>query len=55
MADDILSEELQTSVVYIGVSGPVGRIRDRLTGFPDLARSIQDMFLSGEKLAVTLI
>jgi len=34
---------------------PVGRIRDRLTGFPDLTTSIEDMFVSGDKLAVTLI
>jgi hypothetical protein len=36
------------------VAGPVGRIRDRLTGFPDVTTSIQDMFVSGNKLAVTL-
>jgi SnoaL-like polyketide cyclase/Sigma-70, region 4 len=35
--------------------GPVGRIRDRLTAFPDLTTTIQDMFVSGDKLAVTLI
>jgi predicted ester cyclase len=29
--------------------------RDRLAGFPDLTTSIQDMFVSGDKLAVTLI
>jgi SnoaL-like polyketide cyclase len=31
------------------------RIRDRLVGFPDLTMSIQDMFDSGDKLAVTLM
>ena len=55
MADDIFSEEVQTNGVHVGVAGPVGRIRDRLTGFPDLTTSIQDMFVSGNKLAVTLI
>ena len=55
MADDIFSEELRTNGVHVGVVGPVGRIRDRLTGFPDLTTSIEDMFVSGDKLAITLI
>jgi predicted ester cyclase len=55
MADDIFSEDLQTNGVHVGVSGPVGRIRDRLTGFPDLTTTIEDMFVSGDKLAVTLV
>jgi len=55
MADDIFSEDLQTNGVHVGVAGPVGRIRDRLTGFPDLTTSIQDMLVSGDKLAVTLM
>ena len=55
MADGIFSEDLRTNGVRLGVAGPVGRIRDRLTGFPDLTTSIQDMFVSGDKLAVTLM
>jgi predicted ester cyclase len=55
MADAIFSEDLRTNGVQVGVAGPAGRIRDRLTGFPDLTTSIQDMFVSGDKLAVTLI
>jgi predicted ester cyclase len=55
MADDIFSEELRTNGVHVGVAGPVGRIRDRLAGFPDLTTTIEDMFVSGDKLAVTLI
>jgi predicted ester cyclase len=55
MADGIFSEEVRTNGIRVGVAGPVGRIRDRLTGFPDLTTSIQDMFVSGDKLAVTLI
>src|SRR5580700_3300619 len=51
MAADIFSEELRTNGVHVGASGPVARIRDRLTGFPDLATSIEDMFVSGDKLA----
>jgi predicted ester cyclase len=55
MADDIFSEDLRTNGVHVGVAGPVGRIRDRLTGFPDVTTSIEDMFVSGDKLAVTLL
>jgi predicted ester cyclase len=55
MAGDIFSEELRTNGVHVGVAGPVARIRDRLTGFPDLTTSIEDMFVSGEKLAITLM
>jgi len=55
LAEDMFSEELRTNGVHVGVAGPVGRIRDRLTGFPDLSTSIEDMFVSGNKLAVTLI
>jgi predicted ester cyclase len=55
MADDIFSEELRTNGVHVGVAGPVARIRDRLAGFADLATSIEDMFVSGDKLAVTLV
>jgi len=55
MADGIFSEELRTNGVHVGVAGPVGRIRDRLAGFPDLTTSIEDMFVSGDKLAVTLM
>jgi SnoaL-like polyketide cyclase len=49
MADDIFSPELHTNGVRVGVAGPVGRIRDRLTAFPDLATTIEDMFVSGDK------
>jgi len=55
MADGIFSKNLRTNGVHVGVAGPVGRIRERLTGFPDLTISIQDMFVSGDKLAVTLM
>jgi predicted ester cyclase len=55
MAGDIFSEDLRTNGVHAGVAGPAGRIRDRLTGFPDLTTAIEDMFVSGDKLAVTLI
>jgi len=55
MAGVIFSEDVRTNGVRVGVAGPVGRIRDRLAGFPDLTTSIQDMFVSGDKLAVTLI
>jgi len=55
MAEDLFSADLRTNGVHVGVAGPVGRIRDRLTGFPDLTTSIQDMFVSGDKLAVTLM
>jgi steroid delta-isomerase-like uncharacterized protein len=55
MADDIFGEDLRTNGVHVGVAGPVGRIRERLTAFPDLATTIEDMFVSGDKLAVTLI
>ena len=55
MAEDIFSEEVRTNGVRVGVSGPVGRIRDRLTGFSDLTTTIQDIFVFGDKLAVTLI
>ena len=55
LANDIFSEELQTNGVQVGTAGPVGRIRDRLNGFPDLTTAIEDMFVSGDKLAVTLI
>jgi predicted ester cyclase len=55
MANDIFSEELRTNGIHVGVAGPVGRIRDRLTGFPDVTTTIEDMFVSGDKLAITLI
>jgi steroid delta-isomerase-like uncharacterized protein len=55
MADEIFSEEVRTNGVHVGVAGPVGRISERLTGFPDLTTSIVDMFVSGDKLAVSLI
>jgi predicted ester cyclase len=55
MAGAIFSDELRTNGVQVGVAGPVGRISDRLRGFPDLTTSIEDRFVSGDKLAVTLI
>jgi predicted ester cyclase len=55
LADDIFSASLTTNGVHVGVAGPVGRIRDRLLGFPDLTTAIEDLFVSGDKLAVTLI
>jgi predicted ester cyclase len=54
MASRIFSDELRTNGVHVGVAGPVGRIRDRLAAFPDLTTRIEDMFASGDKLAVTL-
>ena len=55
MADSIFAEDVRTNGVHVGVAGPAGRIRDRLMGFPDLTTSIEDMFVSGDKLAVTLM
>jgi predicted ester cyclase len=55
LADDIFSSELRTNGTLVGVAGPVGRIRERLTAFPDLTTDIEDVFVSGDKLAVTLI
>jgi len=55
MASRLFSEELRTNGVHVGVAGPVSRIRDRLAAFPDLATRIEDMFASGDKLAVTLM
>lgn len=55
MAAEIFSSELRTNGVHVGIAGPVSRIRDRLTGFPDLTTRIDDIFVSGDKLAVTLM
>jgi steroid delta-isomerase-like uncharacterized protein len=55
LADGLFSDELRTNGVHVGKAGPVGRIRDRLNAFPDLTTTIEDMFVSGDKLAVTLI
>ena len=55
MADSIFSEDLRNNGVHVGVAGPVGRIRERLTAFPDLITNIEELFVSGDKLAVTLI
>jgi predicted ester cyclase len=55
LADGIFSEDLRTNGIHVGLAGPVGRIRDRLIGFPDVTTSTQDIFVSGDKLAVTLI
>ena len=55
MAGQIFRRDLRTNGVHVGVAGPVGRIRERLAGFPDLTTTIQDLFVSGDKLAVTLI
>lgn len=55
LANDIFSEELRTNGSHVGIAGPVGRIRDRLIGFPDLTTTIEDMFASGDKLAITLM
>lgn len=55
LAGDIFSEGLRTNGVHVGIAGPVGRIRDRLAGFPDLTTTIEDLFVCGDKLAVTLI
>lgn len=54
MASRIFSEDLRINGVQVGVAGPVSRIRDRLAAFPDLTTAIEDMFASGDKLAVTL-
>jgi predicted ester cyclase len=55
LAGGIFGEDVRTNGVQVGVAGPVGRIRERLTAFPDLTTSIEDIFVSGDKLAVTLM
>jgi predicted ester cyclase len=55
LADDIFSTDLRNNGVQVGIAGPVGRIRDRLSAFPDLTTTIEDLFVSADKLAVTLI
>ena len=37
MAEEIFGEDLRTNGVHVGVAGPVGRIRERLAGFPDVS------------------
>jgi len=55
MAGDIFGEDLRTNGLHVGVAGPAGRIRERLEAFPDLTTTIEDLFVTGDKLAVTLI
>jgi predicted ester cyclase len=55
MADEIFGVDLRTNGIHVGVAGPAGRIRERLAGFPDLTTEIVDMFVSGDKIAVSLI
>jgi predicted ester cyclase len=55
MAADLFSEDLTTNGVHVGVAGPVGRIRDRLAAFADLRTSIEDIFVTGDKLAMSLV
>jgi predicted ester cyclase len=54
LADDIFSPDLRTNGVAVGVDGPKGRILERLTGFPDLTTTIEDMFAAGDKLVIRL-
>jgi predicted ester cyclase len=55
LASGLFDADLRTNGARVGVAGPVSRIRDRLTAFPDLTTSIEDMFVSGDKLAVSLM
>jgi steroid delta-isomerase-like uncharacterized protein len=55
MADGIFSENLKTNGVTVGIAGPMKRILERLTGFPDLATSIEDMFASGDKVVTWIV
>jgi predicted ester cyclase len=55
LADDIFGTDLRNNGVQVGIAGPVGRIRDRLSAFPDLTTTIDDLFVSADKLAITLI
>jgi steroid delta-isomerase-like uncharacterized protein len=55
LADDIFSPELMTNGVAVGVAGPKNRICERLTGFPDLVTSVEDMFAADDKVVTWLV
>jgi steroid delta-isomerase-like uncharacterized protein len=55
MAAGIFSEQLKTNGVHTGVAGPVGRIKARLTAFPDLSTSIDEMFQDGRTVVTRLV
>jgi predicted ester cyclase len=55
MADGIFSGNLRTNGVHVGIAGPKGRITERLTAFPDLTTSIEDIFTAGDKLVIRLV
>lgn len=55
MAADIFGEKVRTNGVLVGVAGPVGRIHDRLTGFPDLSTSIDELFGVGDTVVIRLV
>ena len=55
MAPGIFSDHLTTNGVRVGVAGPVGRIQDRLRGFPDLAVTIEEMFRVGDTVVTRLL
>ena len=55
MAPDIFSEQLRTNGMRVGVAGPVGRIKDRLRGFPDLTTTIEEMLQVGDTAVTRLV
>jgi predicted ester cyclase len=54
MAQDIFSENVKTNGVLVGVAGPVGRIRERLAGFPDLSTTIEEILSAGDTVVTRL-
>lgn len=54
MADEIFSEGLRTNGIVVGIAGPKTRIRERLTGFPDLVTSIEEMIAVDDKVVTWL-
>jgi predicted ester cyclase len=55
MAQDIFSDQLTTNGKLVGVAGPVGRIKDRLRGFPDLSTTIEEMFQVDDTVVTRLV
>jgi predicted ester cyclase len=54
LAQEIFSESVKTNGVLVGVAGPVGRIRERLAGFPDLSTTIEEILRAGDTVATRL-
>lgn len=55
LADEIFSPAFSTNGIVVGPAGPKRNIANRLTGFPDVRTTIEEVIVEGDKVVIRVL